>query len=130
MYADDPVQDYLREVSKGPLSREDEAECVRHIRAQDDQAELAEKDLLEANLAMVVKVARNHPSERIHILDLIITGNYALMTALHAFAASDSGNFSAFAFAVRRKRHHPRRCHFRVAGPRYDVPGQPKAKSQ
>jgi DNA-directed RNA polymerase sigma subunit (sigma70/sigma32) len=89
MYADDPVQ--------VPLSREDEAECVRHIRAQDDQAELAEKDLLEANLAMVVKVARNHPSERIHILDLIITGNYALMTALHAFAASDSEDFSAFA---------------------------------
>lgn len=98
MYDDDPVTIYLREISKvPPLTREQEMECVRHIRASDDQAELALKDLVEANLALVVLIAQKHPSDHVHILDLIVTGNNALLTAARAFADSDAENFTAFA---------------------------------
>jgi len=98
MYENDPVQVYLNEmVNVPPLTREREAECVLHIRANDEHAEVAKKDLVEANLHLVVSIAKNHPSDRIHILDLIIEGNEALMAAVRAFAESDGQNFSAFA---------------------------------
>jgi RNA polymerase sigma factor (sigma-70 family) len=69
----------------------------RHIRARDEQADISEKDLVEPNLALVVQIAQQHPSERVHILDLIQIGNQALVTALRAFADSDADNFSAYA---------------------------------
>jgi len=100
MYEDDPVRVYLNEMGKvPPLTREQEMDCVRHIRAQDEQAEVAEKDLVEANLHLVVLIAEKHPSDRIHILDLIGEGNQALMAAVRAFADSGADNFSAFAAA-------------------------------
>ncbi len=98
MYDDDPVKVYLREMGEiPPLTREQEMECARHIRAKDDRAELAMKDLVEASLALVVLIAQKHPSDHVHILDLIVTGNNALMTAARAFAGSDAEDFSAFA---------------------------------
>jgi RNA polymerase primary sigma factor len=98
MYESDPVKVYLNEMSKvPPLTREQELECARHIRARDEQAEIAEKDLVEANLALVVSIVEKHPSDHIHILDLIIRGNDALMIAVRAFADSDADSFPAFA---------------------------------
>jgi len=98
MYEDDPVKVYLNEMDKvPPMTREQEMECVRHIRAKDDRAELASKDLVEANLALVVLIGQKHPSDHLHILDLIMTGNNALLTAARAFADSGAENFSAFA---------------------------------
>jgi len=98
MYEDDPVRVYLDEMRKvPPLTREQEMECARHIRAGDDKAEIAEKDLVEANLALVVSIAKKHPSNRIHILDLITVGNNALMVAVRAFADSGAENFAAYA---------------------------------
>ena len=98
MYTDDPVQVYLREVANvPPMTRQRELECVRHIRARDEHADLAEKNLFEANLALVVAIAQKHPCEHIHIFDLMITGNNALFRALQAFAHSDAENFTAFA---------------------------------
>jgi len=98
MSEDDPVRVYLSEIGNvPPLTREREMHCIRLIRSRDEQAELAKKDLLEANLALVVCIAQKHPSDRIHILDLIITGNNALMQALRAFADSDAQNFTAYA---------------------------------
>jgi RNA polymerase primary sigma factor len=98
MYEDDPVKVYLNEMGKvPPLTREREIECVRHIRARDEKAEIAEKDLVEANLTLVVSIAQEHRSEHIHILDLIQTGNQALLQAARAFADSDADNFSAYA---------------------------------
>ncbi len=55
------------------------------------------KALLEANLALVVSIIEKHPSDRIHILDLIMTGNDALFTAARAFADTNGEGFSAFA---------------------------------
>ena len=98
MYEDDPVKVYLTEMAKvPPLTRDRERECAQHIRANDDQVELALKDLVEANLALVVLIVQKHPSDHVHILDLIMTGNNALLTAANAFAGSDTGDFSAFA---------------------------------
>jgi RNA polymerase primary sigma factor len=95
---DDPVAVYVREAIKvSPLTSDQEAECVRHIRAHDAQAESAEKDLVEANLALVVSIAQAHPSDHVHILDLIVIGNSALFNALRAFLDSGSENFSAYA---------------------------------
>jgi RNA polymerase sigma factor (sigma-70 family) len=58
---------------------------------------MSEKDLVEANLALVVQIAHQHSSDRVHILDLVITGNNALMQAVRAFADSDAENFSTYA---------------------------------
>ena len=52
---------------------------------------------MEANFHLVVSIIQKHPSDHIHILDLIQTGNSALFTAVQAFADSDAENFSAFA---------------------------------
>ncbi len=97
MYDDDPVKVYLHEIGKvAPKTREQEAECVRRIRAKDETSDVTMKDLMEANLALVVTVAQRHSNGRVHILDLIETGNNALMTALKAFADSNSHDFSAY----------------------------------
>ncbi|HUA20364.1 MAG TPA: sigma factor [Bryobacteraceae bacterium] len=98
MYTDDPIEVYLSEVAKvPPMTRERELECVRYIHSRDEHADVASKDLLEANLALVVAIARRHPCEHIQILDLIQTGNNALFRALQAFTDSDDEDFSAFA---------------------------------
>jgi DNA-directed RNA polymerase sigma subunit (sigma70/sigma32) len=97
MNEDDPVRVYLGEIKVPPLTHDQEAECARHIRAGDDQAELSKKDLVEANLALFVQIAQQHPSEHVHILDLIQMGNQALLAAVQAFANSDAEDFSALA---------------------------------
>jgi RNA polymerase primary sigma factor len=82
-YIDDPVQVYLAEVCKVPaLSRDEEFSCVQHIRAGDQQADSAERLLVEANLRLVVSIAERYRNERIHILDLIQEGNDGLVRAL------------------------------------------------
>jgi RNA polymerase primary sigma factor len=97
-YDDDPVKVYLNEVCNvAPLTREQEKECVRHIRAQDEQADDAMRDLVEAHLALVVSIAQKHPSDQLHILDLIQLGNSALVVAVRAFPDSNADNFAAFA---------------------------------
>ncbi len=100
MYDSDPVGVYLHEMGKvPPLTREQEMECVRHIRAQDAQADNAMKNLVEPNLALVVSIAQKHPSDHVHILDLIQTGNIALLNAVRAFADAQAEDFPAFAAA-------------------------------
>ncbi len=98
MYEDDPVRVYLNEMQKvPPLTREQETECVRHIRAQDEHADLAMKDLVEQVLPLVVTIAQRHSSDNVHILDLIQTGNQALLTAARAFPDSNADNFAGYA---------------------------------
>ena len=98
IYEDDPVEVYLREISEVPLmTRDQELECIGRMRAGGDQADLAMKDLVEVNLRLVVSIAQKYPGDGLHILDLIQTGNQALMAAVRAFADSDADNFSAYA---------------------------------
>jgi RNA polymerase primary sigma factor len=97
-YIDDPVQVYLTEVCKvPPLSHDEEISCVQHIRAGDQQAESAERLLVEANLGLVVSIAERYRNERIHILDLIQEGNDGLVRALRTFKDSGESSFSAYA---------------------------------
>jgi RNA polymerase primary sigma factor len=98
MYEDDSVRVYLEEMGKvPPMTREQEMECVRHIRARDEHADLATQDLVEQVLPVVVSITQRHPSDHIHILDLIQIGNVALLQAVGSFADNDAENFSAYA---------------------------------
>jgi RNA polymerase primary sigma factor len=95
---DDPVKVYLREVcSVPPLSEGEEIDLYRVIRTRDKQADLAEKRLAEANLGLVVSIAKQHGNNRAHILDLIIAGNNGLFHALQTFSYSPNASFSAHA---------------------------------
>ena len=99
-FCDDPVQVYLREVAAvTPLTQEQEADCERHVRAGDLEAGRAGKDLVEANLTLVVEIAKRYQNERIHVLDLIQEGNTALFHALKTFRDSGEQSFSAYAAA-------------------------------
>jgi DNA-directed RNA polymerase sigma subunit (sigma70/sigma32) len=97
-YSDDPVKVYLREVANvTPLTSEQERECIRHIREGDDQADWSTKELVERVLPLVVAIAQRHPTDRIHILDLIRAGIDALINAARAFADSTVDNLADFA---------------------------------
>ena len=87
-----------REVQKlPPLSREEEVLCVQHVRAKDEQAEYAGKDLMCANPGAVVSIAERYRDDRIHILDLFQRGNEGLLEPLKAFADSHEESFPAHA---------------------------------
>lgn len=61
IYADDPVQVYINEVRKvTPLTTERKAECIRQIREHGPDREMAEKDLLEQTLLLVVTIAQKY----------------------------------------------------------------------
>ena len=99
LFSDDPVRVYvatLREDHR-PLSREEEMACVKHVRAADEQAERANKRLLEANLLLVVSIAERYGKDRIHVLDLIQEENTALLRALQSFRDSSEDSFSVHA---------------------------------
>jgi len=99
-FTDDPEGLYLSEVQKiPPLKPDEEIRCLQHARAGDEQAESARKRLLEANLHLVVSIAKRNRNEQIHFLDLIVKGNDGLMGALQAFAESGEDSFSAYATA-------------------------------
>lgn len=98
MYDDDPVNVYISVLrSAPPFTAEREAECLRHIRARDQESDSAEWDLLESQLMLVVEIVKRHQSDRVHVLDLIQIGNNALFRAMRAFIESDAQGFAAFA---------------------------------
>ena len=96
--ADDPVQVYLREIGTiPPLTIDEETELSHHVLAHNDQAESAGHRLVEANLLVVVTIARRHRSAGIHVLDLIQKGNDGLLFALKTFADAPQKTFSVYA---------------------------------
>ena len=97
-FIDDPVSVYLAEVGKvPPLGRDEEVDCIRIVRAGAGGLEMAEQRLVEANLPLVVALAKQHKSGNIHILDLIQKGNEGLLSAVRALGASDQDDFTALA---------------------------------
>lgn len=74
---DDPVRMYLKEIGKVPLlSTEDEIELAKRIAEGDEEA----KDkLVEANLRLVVSIAKRYAGRGMQFLDLIQEGNMGLM---------------------------------------------------
>ena len=98
LFCDDPLRVYMGELRKVPaLGREEEMDCVRHIRAGDEQSEDAGKRLAEANLLLVVSIAERYQNDQIHILDLIQEGNNGLLRALQTFRDSSEGCFPVHA---------------------------------
>ena len=92
---DDPVKAYLKEIGRVPLlTAEQEADLARAAQAGDEQARRA---LSEANLRLVVSVAKRYVGRGLPFLDLIQEGNLGLMKAAEKFEPERGFKFSTYA---------------------------------
>jgi RNA polymerase primary sigma factor len=101
---DAPVRTYLREVLTLPhLTQEQETELAKRISGGGQDAEEAEKQLIEANLRLVVKIAKRYRNQGRGLLDLLQEGNIGLMRAVKEFNYTRGYKFSTCAiFWIRR----------------------------
>lgn len=92
---DDPVRMYLKEIGKVPLlSAEEEIELANRI----EQGDLrAKKKLAEANLRLVVSIAKRYVGRGMLFLDLIQEGNLGLIKAVEKFDYRKGFKFSTYA---------------------------------
>ena len=92
---DDPVRMYLKEIGQVPLlSAEEEQDLARRV-AEGDQE--AKNKLTEANLRLVVSIAKKYSGRGLHILDLIQEGNTGLIRAVDKFDYTKGNKFSTYA---------------------------------
>ena len=92
---DDPVRMYLREIGKIPLlSFEEELELAKKILEGDEQAK---QRLSEANLRLVVSIAKKYVGRGLLFLDLIQEGNMGLIKAVEKFDYTKGYKFSTYA---------------------------------
>ena len=92
---DDPVKVYLKEIGRVPLlTPEEEIELAIRI-ADDDQR--AKQRLAEANLRLVVSIAKRYVGRGMHFLDLIQEGNLGLIKAVDKFDYTKGFKFSTYA---------------------------------
>ncbi|WP_346848434.1 MULTISPECIES: RNA polymerase sigma factor RpoD [unclassified Clostridium] len=92
---DDPVRMYLKEIGKVPLlSGEEEMRLAKLIENGD---EYAKKKLAEANLRLVVSIAKRYVGRGMLFLDLIQEGNLGLIKAVEKFDYSKGFKFSTYA---------------------------------
>lgn len=91
----DPVKMYLKEIGKVPLlTREEEVELAKRIEVGDGSAK---KHLAEANLRLVVSIAKKHIGRGMSFLDLIQEGNLGLIKAVEKFDYTKGYKFSTYA---------------------------------
>lgn len=91
----DTIEFYLHEIGKVDLlTREEEVELAKRIEAGD---KLAKNELAEANLRLVVSIAKNHVGRGLSLLDLIQEGNLGLMRAIEKFDYTKGYKFSTYA---------------------------------
>ena len=91
----DPVRMYLREIGKVPLlTQEQEQELAKRI-AQGDQE--AAKQMTEANLRLVVSIAKRYVGRGMQLLDLIQEGNLGLLKAVEKYDFTKGFKFSTYA---------------------------------
>ena len=92
---DDPVRMYLKEIGQIKLlSAEEEVELAKSV-AEGDQK--AKNKLTEANLRLVVSIAKKYSGRGLHILDLIQEGNTGLIRAVDKFDWTKGNKFSTYA---------------------------------
>jgi len=92
---DDPVRMYLKEIGKVPLlSADEEVALAKRIENGDVQAK---QELAEANLRLVVSIAKRYVGRGMLFLDLIQEGNLGLMKAVEKFDYTKGFKFSTYA---------------------------------
>lgn len=92
---EDPVRMYLKEIGKVPLlSTEDEIELAKRIELGDEEAK---QKLAEANLRLVVSIAKRYVGRGMQFLDLIQEGNLGLIKAVEKFDYKKGYKFSTYA---------------------------------
>ena len=92
---DDPVKMYLKEIGKIPLlTAEEEVALAKRMEAGDEEAK---KRLAEANLRLVVSIAKRYVGRGMLFLDLIQEGNLGLMKAVEKFDYRKGFKFSTYA---------------------------------
>ncbi len=92
---DDPVRMYLKEIGKIPLLKpHEEAELARRMHEGD---EIAKQRLVEANLRLVVSIAKRYVDRGMLLLDLIQEGNLGLIKAVEKFDYTKGFKFSTYA---------------------------------
>ena len=92
---DDPVKMYLKDIGKVPLLSVDEE--IELARKMQDGDEAAKKRLSEANLRLVVSIAKRYVGRGMLFLDLIQEGNLGLMKAVEKFDYRKGFKFSTYA---------------------------------
>ena len=92
---EDPVRMYLKEIGNVPLlSTDEEVELAKRVEEGDEEAK---KALTEANLRLVVSIAKKYVGRGMPFLDLIQEGNMGLMKAVDKFDFTKGYKFSTYA---------------------------------
>ena len=92
---DDPVRMYLKEIGKIPLLSADRETFLAEQITIGNKA--AKDELIEANLRLVVSIAKRHVGKGMYFLDLIQEGNLGLIKAVEKFDYSKGYKFSTYA---------------------------------
>ena len=92
---DDPVRMYLKEIGKVPLlTADEEVEIAKRMERGDESAK---RELAEANLRLVVSIAKRYVGRGMLFLDLIQEGNMGLIKAVEKFDHTKGFKFSTYA---------------------------------
>ena len=97
---DDPVRMYLKEIGRVPLLSTDRERELAEIMTNETDEEIkkaAKDELVEANLRLVVSIAKRYVGKGMFFLDLIQEGNLGLMKAVEKFDYSKGYKFSTYA---------------------------------
>ena len=97
---DDPVRMYLKEIGRVPLLTAERERQLAEIMTDcndDSKKDAAKQELVEANLRLVVSIAKRYVGKGMFFLDLIQEGNLGLMKAVDKFDYSKGYKFSTYA---------------------------------
>ena len=92
---DDPVRMYLKDIGKIPLLTPEREKYLAEQIAEGNK--FAKDELIEANLRLVVSIAKRHVGKGMYFLDLIQEGNLGLIKAVEKFDYSKGYKFSTYA---------------------------------
>ena len=92
---DDPVRMYLKEIGKIPLLSQEEEQVIAKRMAEGD--EKAKQQMTEANLRLVVSIAKRYVGRGMQLLDLVQEGNLGLLKAVDKFDYTKGYKFSTYA---------------------------------